>query len=687
MLVMLNVISVLSPVILALYLLGLLYTALSGKSATTQLSISELNDSIKKMSGAWWFMIPVVGLFAFIYNIVATALWFLFVVLQFLLHLCKWVWNEVVIAAGYLLFKIAWHYFVKWPWKVLLSAFGAIRPSFTFANFKIGAWSLSVSFLIAFLGKYLVSTFDWWQGIGTIFTILSVIPIGVCIAHVIYATKSMNAASQKESRTKFVKHLFTLLAVFGIFFAVEFALIYVGTFTGFSHFFSAVFASGTLLGSFFLIFNGGLLVFCLSALPSYSLDFNGSNKELLEGFGKHIYSKGPQYLLAIPACLIPAIIVSIVPYFLSQGASFVAKEATNAAFEYRINSAKSAMDSGFTRNYSAWQDLSITSDSLKKLMAADLNHASEEASIGALETNKTFMSDFYSKHVSEYAALPLGILGTSYNYYEKQQKSMVNLNGYGSGLQVDSTLLDYKSNVDAQIAGMADQNVATPAIDSAAPVATVADSAAVPAAQVATADPTEAQRKARLEEISKHVGAILSANQSSIDASKTSTTLGYLFASLLMCVLMGISFAPAVALFAHVNMGIYGGNDSGKWFATEQIEAAHAANKNQPLLGLVLLPLAIPQLAKLIVTVYTVLQLGSFGVPAFSFGGIMDAFKELPARYSLSNSKAAVADTAVTYENNELEIPAPTSDTAAVAMPVDQMFGDTEVAADTTTSF
>ena len=110
---------------------------------------------------------------------------------------------------------------------------------------------------------------------------LSLIPIGVGIAHVIYATKSMDAASQKESRTKFVKHLVTLLAVFGIFFAVEFALIYVGTFTGFSHFFSAVFASGTLLGSFFLIFNGGLLVFCLSALPSYSLDFNGSNKELL----------------------------------------------------------------------------------------------------------------------------------------------------------------------------------------------------------------------------------------------------------------------------------------------------------------------------------------------------------------------------------------------------------------------
>ena len=141
---MLNVILVLSPVILALYLLGLLYTALSGKSNPTQLSISELNDSIKKMSGAWWFMIPVVGLFAFIYNIVATALWFLFVVLQFLLHLCKWVWNEVVIAAGYMLFKIVWHYFVKWPWKVLLSAFGAIRPSFTFSNFKIRYFQIVV---------------------------------------------------------------------------------------------------------------------------------------------------------------------------------------------------------------------------------------------------------------------------------------------------------------------------------------------------------------------------------------------------------------------------------------------------------------------------------------------------------------------------------------------------------------
>lgn len=572
MLVMLNLISVLSPVILALYLLGLLYSTLSGKSATTNLSISEVNDSIKKMSGAWWFMIPVVAFFAFLYNIIATALWFLFVVLQFLLHLCKWIWNEVVIAAGYLLFKILWHYLVKWPWKILLSAFGAIKPSFTFANFKIGAWSLSFSFLLFFLGKYLVSTFDWWQGIGTFFTFLSLIPIGIGIAHVIYASKSMDDASQKDSRAKFVKHIVTLLAFFGVFFAVEFGIIYVGTFTSFSHFFSAVFASGTLLGSFFIIFNGGLLVFCISALPAFSLDFNGSNKELLEGFGKHICNKGPQYLLAIPASLIPAMIVSFVPYFLSQGVSFVAKDVTSSAFTYRISNAKSAMDTNYTRDYRSWQDLSISTDSLKKLMTADLNHAADEASIGALESNKIFMSDFYSKHASEYAALPLVILGSSYNYYEEHQNTVVNLNGYETSAQVDSALLDYKSNLDAQIADLGRQNNSTSVPDSAASNAGVADTTAAqvaPAVSVPEA-PSDAQRKARLEEISKHISAVLSANQSAMEANKTSTTLGYLFASLLMCVLMGISFAPVIALYAYVNLAIYQSDGSGKYYVTEQ---------------------------------------------------------------------------------------------------------------------
>lgn len=126
---------------------------------------------------------------------------------------------------------------------------------------------------------------------------------------------------------------------------------------------------------------------------------------------------------------------------------------------------------------------------------------------------------------------------------------------------------------------------------------------------------------------------------------------------------------------------------------------AHAANKNQPLLGFVLLPLAFPQITKLIVTVYSVLQLGSFGVPGFSFKGIIDTFKELPARYSSffssvkapNTSTTIVVDTVVTNGTNDVEMPATIvdttiayADTTAVATPVEPLIGDGEVVADTT---
>jgi hypothetical protein len=166
-------------IIFLFYLLGIVYSTITGKKPGNTISVNEINNSTTGKGNGWAILTPIAGLLALAYNFFITSFWAISVLIHFIASILKWIWNEVIIAGGYFIFKIIWHYCVKWPWKVFLLAFNKIRDAAKWKYFLIGSISISTSLFITFFGKFLVQTFEWWNGLNVIAGILAIIPIGV----------------------------------------------------------------------------------------------------------------------------------------------------------------------------------------------------------------------------------------------------------------------------------------------------------------------------------------------------------------------------------------------------------------------------------------------------------------------------------------------------------------------------
>ena len=178
-------ITALLLILIVFFILGKFYSAISNETPSHLLELKDINDAIRKLSGVWWFMIPVVSLLAILYNIGVAGIWFILIVLGWLLKLFKWVWNEIIIAGGWMLLKILFHYLIVWPWRIFKAAFEAIKPSVNLSNYKAAVLGLFLSFLLAFTGKFMVEQYELSQYISYLFTLLSILPLGLAIASIV----------------------------------------------------------------------------------------------------------------------------------------------------------------------------------------------------------------------------------------------------------------------------------------------------------------------------------------------------------------------------------------------------------------------------------------------------------------------------------------------------------------------
>jgi hypothetical protein len=75
---------------------------------------------------------------------------------------------------------------------------------------------------------------------------------------------------------------------------------------------------------------------------------------------------------------------------------------------------------------------------------------------------------------------------------------------------------------------------------------------------------------------------------SMVGSEKVAKHLGYFFMSIWMCALAALAMGFVLSIYSHLNSIVYDSIDNSDWLITSQIRDAHAANKNQPLLGLLL---------------------------------------------------------------------------------------------------
>ena len=624
--------------VLALYAISRLYSSVTGKTPSSRFNLAELKEAFQKNSGVWWFMVPISGALILFFEAVVSVLWFLGEILhlgtaliKLVIILVKWIYNEVVLGGFYFLWKLIWHYLICIPWKWFLEAFRLLGVASKWSSYKIATVGIFASLIVAFVGRYINSFMGTEhmaiQGfIQHATTLLSIIPIGMAASMIAFNRKNGNA-TWKAQGMNYAKIAAAILVPMIALVGIEYLLINVGSRTSFQFSLSTLLAGGSLFASFLILINSILIIFVISALPSFANDYSGDLKGVYRAFLTHLYYGWMSYLLAIPAIIIPAFILSIIPGLITQGMTYFTQKATDYVYEQRIASITEEAKENMIP-YADWCNVdSISSDSLNKLMEADMRMLSVRVAMNGVGRGQAYLDSSYSSFANRNGAVTVGMLAYMYNSYADMVKENLKAQPMNTEADSDSSFASEAKGFQGQVAEMDSAVVnnnksiaswqdekamvcstTSPIVEEpTAPMTEIPVVIAEPAVDVLV-DGCDAER-ARIDGIISDIQAnndqikkmkertlavIGHLNKMQEDASgmvsneKVAKHLGYFFMSIWMCALAAIAMGFVLSIYAHLNNVVYNSIDNSDWLITNQIRDAHSANKNQPVLGLLL---------------------------------------------------------------------------------------------------
>jgi hypothetical protein len=590
-------------VLMGLYLMGRVYSELFERQIPKLLNLDEIRDNIRKSNGFWEFTIPLALVFGFVFNVIATGIWFIGEAIGWGLKLVKWIYSEFFIPGIWFIVRMAWHYLVIWPWNIIKIAFNQLKNGLNIGQYKVAVAGLFFTFLISFLGRFFATSSgcDWCIHVAAL---LSLFPIGICLTEIAWMHGNQGNDFNNSHRIKYLKHLGLLIGFFGLLFVIEALLIKLGTTTNYSNAFSSLLIGGTLISSLFILFNAVLLLFIFSALPSFSPNYSGTLKEFPGDLWNHIKSKGLQYLLTLLATLVPMIMLAVVPYYLTSSIVNITQNTTNKIYDREINSAKK--DSSVI-DYAVWYNTdSISDQKLEELFTKDKASFQNKRHIALLTSGKDYLNSVYSTHSDPILATPLVSLFAAYGKYNDLQSKTININRPEQTVFFDKSLENDKSNADVVV-----KNAETNLANKESYKSQVCNEASSPVAQspdtppsVAPAPPANedycvlAKKQvdkatlllARSKKIASYHNDMIGYSKSLNGAESNSNYLAWLFASIWISLLLALSFGFSLALFARTNHTIYSTVDGDdEYVLVGEIKRMNAVNSNQPLLALGLL--------------------------------------------------------------------------------------------------
>lgn len=625
-------IEILIIAIVAIYLAAHAYSLISQKKPSNSLSIPDLISSIHNKGGGWIILVPIAALFALVYNFIVMSFWFLGVLVNFIAWLLRWIWQEVIVAGAYFIFSLLWHYLIKWPWKLLLLSFGKILSSMKLRYLFVGSIAIFSSLVIMFLGRFFQMLLDTGSWITYLFAVLAIIPIGVGISWIVQILKGKTKDDVKAGAKKYVIHLSFIVLALLLIVLVQGGLVYAGTLTSFSSVFSSLLAGGNLLGSLLIILNSIIIIFSLGALPSFSEQYQGENKDVITSFFKYLINHNwGKYLMAAPAMLIPMIIACIIPYFLTQGISFVADKVSDQVFQVRLDQLQKTQSTYPESNYESWLDVTATSDdSLKVWKRNDLVRVNAGLGIIHTESTKLYLETLYKAHSSMYAAAPIWALYKLFDKFYAIENEAIstsplipsavsidtsNMNALNSNIipQIQDRIKDIDENIlllNQKLLAVCDsarKNSPTPSNPEPEQQTQQpsgdnqnVDRCALERAQIRDEinEATKAKllaekRLIRAKDVASHLAEVYKLEKSGNSNSSGASKPAYLFVSLWLCLLIGLAFSPIIPLFAQVNHSIYAEEDNSDLYVMDRIRSASAVNPNQPLLGVSIITLAL----------------------------------------------------------------------------------------------
>jgi hypothetical protein len=626
--------------VLGLYAISRLYSSVTGKTPSSRFNLSELKEAFQKNSGVWWFMVPISGILILFFEAVVSVLWFLGEILQLgtaliklLITIVKWIYNEVVLGGFYFLWKLIWHYLICIPWKWFLEAFSLLGAASKWSSYKIATIGIFASLIVAFLGRYVNSflgtdhmTIQSFIQQGT--TLLSIIPIGMAASMIAFNRKN-SGATWKVQGLNYAKIAAAILVPMIALIGLEYLLINVGSRTSFQFSISTLLAGGSLFASFLILINSILIIFVISALPSFANAYSGDLKGVYRAFLNHLYYGWVSYLLAIPAIIIPAFILSIIPGLVTQGMTYFTQKATDYVYEQRIASITEDSKENMVP-YSDWCNVdSISNDSLNKLMEADMRMLSVRVALNGVGRGQAYLDSSYSSFANRNGAVTVGLLAYMYNSYADMVNENLKAQPMNTEADSDSSFASEAKGFQAQVAEMDsavvknNKSIASWQEEKAAvcsgsalvveiPEPPVVNEPQPPIVQEPVADiPSDAcdaermridgiiadiqaentkigQMKERQLAVISHLNKMQEDANGMVGNEKVAKHLGYFFMSIWMCALAAIAMGFVLSIYSHLNNVVFNSIDNSEWLITTQIRDAHNANKNQPILGLIL---------------------------------------------------------------------------------------------------
>lgn len=609
-----------------LFVLSKFYTLISGHAPAKLLKSDDGDEATNKLQSGLFFLLPLNSLLRAIYNFIYTAVWFLLICLEWHLAMLKWIWVEIVIAAAWRLLKTFYNYIIYLPWRIFKASVETVIEVLNLNVFLISTAGIFSSALITIFGRNLVAVFKLPDIVFQIFLTISILPIGLAIASIL-VRKSPQGFNNINGISKYFKHAVSLILLFCLVSLLGVGLVYVGSLTTYRYMLSSLMVGGGLFSSGFIIFNSFLLLFVLSALPSYSLTSGNSSKVFISNYFIYLLNNWYNYLLSIPAAALPVIIVCILPLALTKGVAYVSQESTKLIYVNRIAETQKSLESKkFTADYKKWTDVkAISEDSLIKLMKSDFDQLELQEELRMLKINSETLNTNYENYSSPNGALTLGALVLAYNQYEKVNKQITNgatfilqenAQSYDSEKKFitnDATRLEEKSKeIKNNLLKLNDQlsKVCDTSKLYLNPQANL-DNAALPVNEMQTEmDNCELQRVAirklidevkeqeaavasqltRNKAVGEHLASISEKRTSLQTQQKASAKIGDILLMIWLALLWSIAISLGLALYAVVCGKVHLiGEENPNWFFLTQIEEAKSINPNQPLLGFTML--------------------------------------------------------------------------------------------------
>ena len=598
-------------------------------------------------SGFQRLFYPLATGIAFIGNLIASCVWFIGELMHWIIEGLKWFYAEVIIAFIWLLLKIIWNYIIIWPWRILMIGIKEFVPSIKFNLFLIAALGIFITFCVNHFGTLL---FNNTYLIQHIVPYISIIPMGLACARIIQSLKSSERVNWFS--VSYLKQSLFLIVILGLIYFLEIRLITLGTYGSLSSLLSSVFAGTALFSSSLLTFNAILCLFILNVLPSFSLEnSNISYRQLGNKFGLHLLKNGLMYLFALPIILLLFILITYVPYKITHSLALPAKHMTDKAIENKISSLKAdkkISDSTLKLSEKNLANIKlISADSLNKIFKYEIeNHKSEIQIQNAIHL-KEELHAFYSNFEDSLGAMPLGILVKLMNrsavYLEIQKKKIPKL------IPVDLDTALYNRGITAQKNSVDENLKSIQEADSAlkylkdelgwlnckqpqAASLTISDSTKKSITPIVNSElcytdscnclTTKASlrnqiklknserdslilQKTRNLAISSHLVSLKNMQIKALKNGQTATSIGGTILMLWYFIILAITFAFGLVLFARVNHALYLlTNIDTPLYLISQYKEVNKNNSNQPFLGMVVFGITFIYLSATVTTWY-----------------------------------------------------------------------------------